>query len=521
MISLEEMKSKGQIPECYQSVCKCGHSLYTNTNMTYVTCLNEQCIFRSGSKLAYALKVIGIKSVGVQKSIDLVDFPGIQTHMDIFSLKDHKIVDVDGNSLMLPVIPLTADKSTNEVSFIFNSKKYRVRLQEQLIAPYEMSTGSRIVDSNAFLNLLFFEILPSFRRLKVDLLLYGEDINNVDLIEEISNKRHLNVWIAICNSILEGSGDRLFTNSRNPDIITSFYNLRVLDDKMVNIQEIVDINEVERDIIEGKENHFYENNWIVGDMLRGYETIKNAYDTSNIDNNKLDTILLDSLYRISRTILNDGGYFNQLIPIIQKMNELNSTVGIHLHKFMQMWNFSSIGETYTQKIFMEFSTIEEFYDKFETQREMAKYIASKLGIESYTDTVINICNTMEFYKEDIQRVSKSFKFRPAVKGLEPILVTITNSITTRNPHTGEPFSPRESFIDFCIEEYGVPIIYKKSYTSDLKYIIADDRSGGNKKLTHTDKIISSSDFIKTLIELKSGEDTSKDLTSEEDNTLLF
>lgn len=499
MESLVSLQEKGIIPKCYQTRCECGHDLYTNVNKTEVMCISEQCIFRGGNKLAYALKILGVKNIGVQKSISLVEVPGIRTHMDLFGIKDNIIRNTERNILSIPIIPIGFSKDTRNFVFIIEDRRYTIEISQTEYDKYVKSNLYMHNNANQNLDILYKIILPHFKTLGINIYDNFKE-NKYNTLPQIAK------WIDIMEkypNILAIRDTQVSVKSENEFIITSQIESRteitLLDSRTLTSEEIeiLDIDEIQ----------YYEPTWILSALDTGYytfiTTLNQEVNEDNLDNT-LDSTLLTSMYKLSKTILNDGIYLPQLNPIISKMNEMNSTTGIYLYKFIQMWNFSTIGETISQKIFMEFTTMDEFYKKFTTEKDMARFIGSKLGIAAYSDTVLNICNTLHDFKEDILRSATAFKFRPAVKGTDPILVTITNSINMKNPDTGKTFSPRESFIDYCVEKYGVPIIYKKTYTSELQYIIADDRSGNNSKLKHTDKIISSEDFVK-LLEVMSSE----------------
>ena len=556
MNSMETLKSKGVIPACYQSLCECGHPLYTNANMTEVMCLSEQCIYRGGNKLAYALKVLGIKSIGVQKSIDLVNLPGVKTHMDVFGIKSNNIKDVESNLLDLPIIPLyTSDSVDGEtsISYIYKDTKYISKLPTEIAKRYEASEHdtkgkSLLENSKNLLNLIMNEIYP--REVHKNLDIISTRVYNCNNEEQIiENKLHLIAWYQIANKYIDSSYDNLPIHIPQMQPLDLKLRSTVVENSEEGLKgEEVSIstttqplNEEEKEIIQKNERTSYDDQWILEELGLGVATLANLYQSDTVDLETLDETLSILIQRLSKVVLNDGKIFLELNPIINYMEQLNNGPGIHFYKYMQMWNFSSIGETYSQKIFMEFTNPEEFYNRFEEiidgdmnkrelGRELGKWLSNKLNIESYTATVLGIINTMNEYKQDILRVSNYFKFRPGLGVKEgsyqqkPLLVTITNSIATRNPKTGKAFAPRESFIDYCIEEYGVPIIYSKSYTTSIDYIIADDLSGGNRKLKHTEKIISSEDFLSKLEQLSGRAVTQEPETTQEvtdEQTLAF
>ncbi len=426
---LKELLEEGLIDESYQLECECEFPLWTNENMTVVDCSNEVCVHKGAEKLAYANKLLEIKNVGSARSLQLIDFPGIRTHMDIYRLTTHKLMDLNGNMLKLPIVPIVYE---DEIVLYVKSPLgiYKIILQNQEIPAN--------LDVKELVEILYREILPNTDLIlpnPVDILDINEELKPMaDYISQWndSERGYISAFFHYCpNSIaviLDNSEVSVGTNSykaTNEDKYKVLRYEKLQEDELSYFEDLV----------------YYNPQQIMKHLKNAFGMYLKVRENGFRDELHFRTICNGTLYALSLGIMDDGIIDTNLLPIIEKMEEVRRD-GIYLSKYIEMWNFSAIGTIYSQKIFLKYDNIEQFYNDLDDTDKMSTYIAEALGIARYTDTVYNICETLNVYKEMILEVSRSFKFKPVGVGKKPIVISITGEVA---PVNGVKFKPRDKF----------------------------------------------------------------------------
>ena len=198
---------------------------------------------------------------------------------------------------------------------------------------------------------------------------------------------------------------------------------------------------------------------------------------------------------------------NLVTPIavlLRKVDDINNSGGITLPVYMSLWCFDGLGETYCQRIFATYSSIQEFYEEFEKKTSdatnktydkralIAKYINQSEG----TATVYKIYNILTEYKEEILRCSKYFKFKSVPKKL--LQLCITGEVINVRREDGTVFKPRDTFGEYLRDKYNINIVLNKSYNSKVDFVVCDTPSNSRKavaarKATRKDEFSQASD----------------------------
>lgn len=176
------------------------------------------------------------------------------------------------------------------------------------------------------------------------------------------------------------------------------------------------------------------------------------------------------------------GLMLPVLKIHEGLKTLNSSGGITLPTYMSLWGFTKLGISRCNKIFESYDSIERFYSDIIDEGVMSakSYIASKLGIAVFTETVDEIYKTLVFHKEDITRCSKYFIIKPV--GDKIIHVAITGEIEKVRASTGERYKPRDKFFTHLSDEYGITFILDLTFQTTTRFLIHDgDYKSSSKK----------------------------------------
>lgn len=189
----------------------------------------------------------------------------------------------------------------------------------------------------------------------------------------------------------------------------------------------------------------------------------------------------------------------KIIAVQENLKKINEDGGIKLSTYIVLFNFTKIGETYATKIFEDYNNLIKFYedniDK-KTSVEIRNYIASKINISSYTDTVYDIGKTLLENREILFKYLDLFKFKEVHS--KTIRICITGSVRKVLDDNGNYFAPREKFADYITDKYNINCILDKAVTNSTNYVICDSPSGSNKARKAGNRLITSDKFVEII-----------------------
>ncbi len=215
-----------------------------------------------------------------------------------------------------------------------------------------------------------------------------------------------------------------------------------------------------------------------------------AYNAENY-NHHLDLFKLSDLDLFRCRTLTSS----RVLTLEYELEKINNNGGIRLATYVSLFNFDGLGETYCNKIFGNYDSLENFYNEVmdsNSRRNIAKY----LGISEYTDTVIKIDKTLKSSRVLLLSYLDLFKIKESHN--KTINICITGAITNVLDENGNFFKPREKFAEYLTDKYSINFIVEKSASAIVKYVICDNPSGSSKERKAGNRLITSDKLIEIL-----------------------
>lgn len=208
-------------------------------------------------------------------------------------------------------------------------------------------------------------------------------------------------------------------------------------------------------------------------------------------------------------------YYTAMRKLMDEINRIK-TEGIDLYEFICILFLPILGKTRSKVIFSSFSTIQEFFDKFENDSQLETYLSDVLEISEYTDTVQDIIETLNENKDWILEVSKWFKFNKSYG--ETFYITLTGSVLNVKDDEGNLFSPRDKFAKYVSDKVGANIQVVGFSENKTNVLIMDTDMRSNRKYQKAKKsnipVMTSDEFLNKMKELFDVEDEEEDIQEE-------
>ena len=203
--------------------------------------------------------------------------------------------------------------------------------------------------------------------------------------------------------------------------------------------------------------------------------------------NNLDLLNLDEeiIFQMPNSLI------APLLALKQAISDINARGGITLAQYMSLWCFNGIGETYCNRIFSTYSSIEDFYKdmldyddngnistSFESKIKGYKFISEFIHISFSTPTVKMIYETLLSVKDEVIRCIDIFKIKKVASKI--LQLCITGEILRVKQNDGSLFKPRERFAEYISNKYNINVILNKNYSNIVDFVIMDTPSNSRK-----------------------------------------
>lgn len=196
--------------------------------------------------------------------------------------------------------------------------------------------------------------------------------------------------------------------------------------------------------------------------------------------------------------------------------------GIDLYEFITILFLPILGKTRSKVIFSPFSTIQEFFDKFENDSQLETYISEVLEISEYTDTVQDIITTLKENKDWIYEAASWFKFNKSYG--DTFFITLTGSVINVKDDDGKLFSPRDKFAKYVSDKVGANIQVVGFSENKTNILIMDTDMRSNRKYQKAKSagipVMKSDEFLNKMKELFGVHDEVVEDDNEVNNTTM-
>lgn len=184
----------------------------------------------------------------------------------------------------------------------------------------------------------------------------------------------------------------------------------------------------------------------------------------------------------------------------EALKRINEEGGISLATYISLYFFPNFGESYATRIFEDYDDLELFYKEVIDNQDCnpKHYIANKIGIAFYTNTVHNIYEYLYSNRDLLLKNLELFTIKKSHSST--IRICITGAVIRTLDDNGDYFKPREKFADYLSDKFSINVVLEKSATKSVEYVVCDAPSGSRKEKAAGNRLVTSDRLVEILKE---------------------